>query len=218
MPSRGSAVLLPPENDVTFDSPLPPPPPSPSSSSRPDILLKIPTAYSADAFEDLLEQFPDLKVRYPNLPLKLQNGFSMGEFPILEETVIWPNSLTIDDRLNFIDDYFREEVEEGRMDGPFSRAEVESILGGPFQCSPISIDITFRPDGSEKLRLCTNLLKHSRLHPATNDFIDTSKYPTHFDTAARAADIVSPQAPSSPLSPLLPSVVRHFSFLPTTPC
>ena len=131
----------------------------------------------------------------------------MGEFPVLEETVIWPNSPTVEERIEFIDDYLKEEVEAGRMDGPFMKRQVEEILGSPFQCSPISIDVTIRPDGSEKLRLCTNLSKCSKLHPATNDFIDTSKYPTRFDTAAQVADIVSPvsslfMSPHSP--PMIP--------------
>ena len=115
----------------------------------------------------------------------------MGDFPELEESVIWPNSPTVEERASFVDEYLREEVEAGRMDGPFSKSQVEEILGSPFQSSPISIDVTIKPDGSEKLRLCTNLSKRSKLHPATNDYIDTSKYPTRFDTAALVADIVS---------------------------
>ena len=88
------------ENQVVFDSPVPPPPPSRSSSSHPDILLKIATPYNADAFESFLDQYPDLKSRYPNLVLKLRNGFVMGEFPVLEETVIWPNSPTVEERVH----------------------------------------------------------------------------------------------------------------------
>ena len=192
-PSLGSAVpLLPDSTETVFDSPLPPPPPSPSTSSHPNILLKIATPYDAEAFESFLIQFPELRSRYPNIVPKLKNGFSMGEFPELENTVIWPNSPTVEERLDFIDEYLREEVEAGRMDGPFSKMQVEEILGSPSQCSPISIDVSIKADGSEKLRLCTNLSKRSRQHPATNDFIDTSKYPTRFDTAAMVADTVSP--------------------------
>ncbi len=192
-PSPGSAVpLLLDSTELIFNSPLPPPAPSSSSSSHPHILLKIATPYDADSFDDFLNQYPDLRTKYPNLAFKLRNGFSMGEFPELEDTVIWLNSPTVEERLDFIEEYLREEVEVGRMDRPFSRMQVEVILGSPFQCSPISIDVSIKADGSEKLRLCTNLSKRSREHPATNDFIDTSKYPTKFDTAAMVADIVSP--------------------------
>ena len=115
----------------------------------------------------------------------------MGEFPELKETVVWNNSPSVEERMEFVEAYFAEEVSAGRMDGPYSRREVEEILGGPFQCSPISIDVTYKADGSEKLRMCNNLSKRSKYHPATNDYIDTSKYPTCFDTAAKVADTVS---------------------------
>ena len=78
------------------------------------------------------------------------------------------------------------------MDRPFSKMQVEEILGSSFQCSPISINISIKADGSEKLHLCTNLSKCSRQHPVTNDFIDTLKYPVRFDTAAMVASTVSP--------------------------
>ncbi len=173
------------------DTPFPPPLPPASSSSRPDILLKVATPYNADAYDSFFDRYPDLRRRFPTLVHKLKNVFSMGEFPELKETVIWDNSPSVEERMDFVENYFAEEVSAGRMDGPFSRQEVEEILGGPFQCSPISIDVTQKPDGSEKLRLCNNLSKRSKQHPATNDFIDTSKYPTRFDTAAMVADTVS---------------------------
>ena len=88
-------------------------------------------------------------------------------------------------RSDFVEEYLREEVEAGRMDGPFTQSEIEGILGGPFQCSPISVDVTIRADGSEKLRLCNNLSKRLKHHPVMNDFIDTSKYPMRFDSAAK---------------------------------
>ena len=106
--------------------------------------------------------------------------------------VIWPNSPTVEERLDFIDEYLREEVEAGRMDGLFSKTQVEEILGSSFQCSPISIDVSIKADSSEKLHLCTNLSKRSRQHPATNDFINTLKYLTRFNTAAMVANMVSP--------------------------
>ncbi len=213
MPSLGSADLLRLEtsensSDDIRDTPFPPPLPLASSSSRPDILLKIVTPYNADAYDSFFDLHPDLRRQYPTLVHKLKNGFSMGDFPDLEETVIWDNTRSVEERMEFVEEYFAEEVAAGRMDGPYSRQEVEEILGGPFQCSPISIDVTYKPDGTEKLRLCNNLSKRSKQHPATNDFIDTSKYPTRFDTAAKVADTVS----CFPVIPSLPSFVN--SLLP----
>ncbi|SJL14075.1 uncharacterized protein ARMOST_17530 [Armillaria ostoyae] len=155
-----------------------------------DIRNRIVTPYNADAIESLLAQH-NLLDQHPDLALKLRSGFPMGDFPPLHQSVIFPNYVLDPAHTAFIDDYFDEEETSGRMSGPFSREEVEAILG-PFQCSPCSVNSQDQgPDLPPKLRVVRNLSKGSSVHPSTNDFIDSSKFPTRFGSAAEVAKIVS---------------------------
>lgn len=155
-----------------------------------DIRNRIVTPYNADAIESLLAQH-NLLDQHPDLALKLRSGFPMGDFPPLHQSVIFPNYVSDPAHTAFIDDYFDEEETSGRMSGPFSREEVEAILG-PFQCSPCSVNSQDQgPDLPPKLRVVRNLSKGSSVHPSTNDFIDSSKFPTRFGSAAEVAKIIS---------------------------
>ncbi|KAJ8503034.1 hypothetical protein ONZ45_g11221 [Pleurotus djamor] len=135
-----------------------PPLPSRQSSTNPDVLLRVKTPYNADAFDRFFTAFPHLKQQYPNLTHKLRHGFPMGNFPEkLDKTVTWPNGRSVDKHPEFMAEYFAEEVEAGRLSGPYSRSEVEGILGGPFQCSPVTVNIQPQGPGVDpKLRLCSD--------------------------------------------------------------
>jgi hypothetical protein len=54
-----------------------------------EILNRVTTPYNADTFEHMLDKH-DLTARYPNLVRNLRNGFPMGDFPDLEQTIISP--------------------------------------------------------------------------------------------------------------------------------
>ncbi|RXW23127.1 hypothetical protein EST38_g2722, partial [Candolleomyces aberdarensis] len=190
-----------PASSVRLDAPcspitgelLPPPLPDPLSSTNSDILNRICTPYVADAFNSLFDKFPTLREEFPHLTQKLREGFPMGVFPELTETVIFPNNKSINQHMDFVDQYFKEEVESGRMSGPYSKEELEGILGGPFQCSPIAIDEK-EVEGSfeKKLRLCINLSKSSKSQPSTNSYSDKEDFPTKYDTAEYVSELVSP--------------------------
>jgi hypothetical protein len=78
------------------------------------------------------------------------------------------------------------------MSGPYSQVEVEDILQGPFQCSPMIVSEQAQGPGEPpKLRVCCNLSKGTQAHPSTNDYIDKDCFPTKFGTAAQVAEIVS---------------------------
>jgi len=116
----------------------------------------------------------------------------MGEFPPLSRSVIFPNRPSCSNYANEIRTYLNEEVIAGRMHGPFCREEMEDIMKRPFQSSPLIIDVQPQPDGVlDKLRMCRHLSKRDKLHPSTNDFVDTSKFPTHFGSVSEVAEIVS---------------------------
>ncbi|RXW17779.1 hypothetical protein EST38_g8069 [Candolleomyces aberdarensis] len=201
-----SPPSAPPASSVKLDAPrspvtgelLPPPLPDPLSSTNPDILNRICTPYVADAFDSLFDKFPTLRQEFPHLTQKLREGFPMGVFPDLTETVIFPNNKSINQHTDFVDQYFKEEVESGRMSGPYSKEELEGILGGPFQCSPIAIDEK-EVEGSfeKKLRLCINLSKSSKTHPSTNSYSDKEDFPTKYDTAEYVSELISSSPPGT---------------------
>ncbi|KAJ3547242.1 hypothetical protein NMY22_g1729 [Coprinellus aureogranulatus] len=171
---------------------LPPPLPPNLISSNPEILNRICTPYDADAFEAIFREFPQLREENPHLIQKLREGFPMGIFPELTETRIFPNNPSVYEHIDFIDEYFAEEVEAGRMSGPYTAEEVEAILGGPFQCSPLSVDEK-EIDGSfeYKLRMCTNLSKGDAKTPSVNSYSNKEDFPTNYDPASLVGDLVS---------------------------
>ncbi|SJL09303.1 uncharacterized protein ARMOST_12680 [Armillaria ostoyae] len=121
----------------------------------------------------------------------------MGEFPPLQHMIIFPNYVSDPAHTAFIDDYLDKEVTATRMSGPFSQEEVEAILG-PFQYSPCSVNSQDQgPDLPPKLRVIRNLSKSDKLHPSTNDYIDSSKFPTRFGSVAEVAKIISMAPPGT---------------------
>jgi hypothetical protein len=156
-----------------------------------EIFSRITTPYDVDAIESLLEKH-NLGDSYPFLINNLRRGFPMGDFPPLLETVIFPNNDSAVTHAPFVADHLAEEVRALRMSGPFSQREVETILKGPFQCSPIIIASQSQAPGEpDKLRLCRHLSKSNKAHPSTNDWIDKEKFPTKFGSAAAVAELVS---------------------------
>jgi hypothetical protein len=195
--SRPTRALSAEVDDFLASVPIPPRP-----TAYDDILNRVLTPYDASAFESMLEKH-NLTHQYPNLVQNLREGFPMGDFPELKTTVIFANDSSVDDHRDFVTTYIQE-VAAGRMSGPYSQAQAEDILQGPFQCSPMIVSEQAQGPGEPpKLRLCRNLSKGTRAHPSTNDFIDKDSFPTKFGTAAQVAEIVSTFPPVSvfPMAP-----------------
>ncbi len=112
--------------------------------------------------------------------------------PDLQQTVVFPNHPSCFAHFPAVDGYLAEEVSAGRMSGPFTKSNVEWILHGPFQASPLIVAVqTQQPGTPDKLRICRHLSKGSKIYPSVNSYIDKEDFPTRFDTAAHVADIVS---------------------------
>ncbi|KAF5339341.1 hypothetical protein D9611_009804 [Ephemerocybe angulata] len=173
------------------------------TSTHPDILNRICTPYDADAFDTIFDSYPHLREENPHLTEKLRHGFPMGVFPHLSETTIYPNNPSAEEHLDFIDEYFAEEVEARRMSGPYTKEEVEAILGGSFQCHPLSIDEK-EIEGSFELkpRMCINLSNGTKSRPSANSYADKEEFPTHYDPASHVGDLVSSRIPQFPFPPL----------------
>jgi hypothetical protein len=174
------------------------------------IFSHIQTPYNPDAFYTLLQKH-DLTSSYPFLTRNLRNGFPMGEFPVLAENVIFPNHPSCTNYDNEIRTYLQEEVAAGRMFSPFSQAEIQDIMKGPFQSSPLIINVQSQPDSApDKICMCRHMSKRDKLHPSTNDYVDASKFPTRFGSVSEVGEIVSPF-----LSTLkIPTTLHTFHNLP----
>jgi hypothetical protein len=93
------------------------------------------TPYKVKAWEDFLLRC-NLLVKYPKLLLSLQKGFDAGIRPIYLTTTP-TNSSTLHQHPEAYREMVSNEYNKGRYIGPYSRHEVESLIG-PFQSSPLS--------------------------------------------------------------------------------
>lgn len=94
------------------------------------------------------------------------------------------------------------------MSGPYSKEELEDIVKGPFQSSPLVVSIQPQEGLPDKIRICRHLSKSNHNHPSTNDHVDADKFPTRFGSASQMAEIVS--------TFLFCHLFRHL-FFPTPP-
>ncbi|PPR05117.1 hypothetical protein CVT24_010092 [Panaeolus cyanescens] len=175
-------------------------PPVPSSTLFPHSLYdKIVTPYSADAFESYLNSL-NIAHKYPLLCENLRKGFPLGNMPEITQTHIFPNHFSVLGHEEVIDSYLKEEVECGRLDGPFSKELVEGILRGPFFSSPLLI--VSQPQGPnlpDKIRVCRHLSKEDakRDIPSVNSYIVKDDFPTRFDTATKVAKMIALAPPGT---------------------
>ena len=134
-----------------------------------------------------------LSSQYPDLVSKLSQGFPLSlssfSFPFSETP---PNHFSCIGYDSVIDDYVKEEVSLGRMDGPFSRSELDIIFGDTFVSTPLIIVSKKGPLGQpDKIRICRNSSKSYGCGVSVNDFIDPDDFSTLWTTATQVADVVS---------------------------
>jgi len=161
------------------------------SSEHSLIFNRVSHPYNPDAFESFLLKH-NLLSDYPLLPFNLRHGFPLGHMPSISSTVIIPNNPSVLPYMDTVSDYLRKELLTGRMSGPFSREEVELILLGPFQSSPLIVSVQPQEPGTpDKLRICRHLSKATKIHASVNSHIRKEDFPTRFDMASKVADMVS---------------------------
>jgi hypothetical protein len=134
--------------------------------------------------------------RYPHLVSFLNHSFRISNMPPILHTTIHPIHPSIKAHGSFARDHILEETAHGRMLGPFTRSEMESICGGAFHCLPYLVVVCPGNAGKpDKLRLCINLLKSGsdeagRNVLSVNEHIDPDDFVTRFDLAMIMADKV----------------------------
>lgn len=181
------------------------------------ILSHIETPYDPAAFTFFLEKH-DLISKYPFLVRNLCNGFPMEEFPHLTSSVIFKNHPSFSVYKLVICEYLESEVVAHRMSGPLVYEEMFDLMKGPFQSLPLIVDVQVQPGKApDKLRICRHLSKHDKWHLSTNNYIDTDKFPTHFGSASKVANLVSPSLSICTVVPhLYPTHPVSHSFHPYT--
>lgn len=188
-----------------------------STAHHTSIFDCIPHPYNPDAFESLLLKH-GLSSHYPLLPSNLRHGFPLGRMPALTKGVVLPNNPSTHAYMSDVQDYLKKELQSGRMSGPFSREETETILRGPFQSSPLIVSLQPQQRGMpDKVRICRHLSKASKFHASVNSHIQKDDFPTRFDLASKVAEIVSflplPSSPFSLFSLCAPFVFRAWGHL-----
>src|SRR5882757_5379473 len=119
--------------------------------------------------------------RYPTLPSAILNGFDAGIRPITF-TYAPLNSPSISQLASVFEDIVQIEFAKGRYIGPFSRQEVEDVIG-PFQTSPLSL--VEKPGKPNQFRLIQNLSFPHKPRPpiySINHNIDSDLYPCTWGT------------------------------------
>ena len=94
------------------------------------------TPYKPSAWCNWLERH-GLLGRYPNLYRSLMHGFDLG-IPGISQKYVLANNPSIYKLLGEYEEIVDKEFQKGRYISPFSRADLESIIG-PFQSSSLSL-------------------------------------------------------------------------------
>ena len=133
---------------------------------------------------------------YPQIPSFLTYGADAG-IPQIRTTFTPPNHPSIASHQTFFDEIVNIEFQKGRYWGPFSKTELESIIG-PFQTSPLSLIPKAGKPG--KFRLIQNLsyprnITHNLR--SINSSIETDLYPCTWGTFATVATLVWSLPPGS---------------------
>ena len=154
------------------------------------IFFSIIHPYDTNAFHHFISKH-NLTSFYSLLVTNLRYGFPLGDMPKLTDTVIFKNHPSMLLYPDAIDKYLTDELEAGRMSGPFSLPHIQEILRGAVFCSPLLVSVQTQQLGMpDKLHVCQHLSKGDKNTPSMNSHIHKEDFPTRFDTASRVADIV----------------------------
>ena len=155
---------------------------------------KIRTPLVASEWSSALEA-AGITHRYPFIPLFISCGADAGIGQILS-TFVPPNHLSIIEHRDIFTDIVNTEFDKGRYWGPYSRVELEDMIG-PFQTSPLSL--IPKPGKPGKFRLIQNLSYPRKLIgvQSINSSIETDLYPCTWGTFSTVATLAWSLPPNS---------------------
>jgi hypothetical protein len=113
--------------------------------------------------------------------------------PSISHTIIQKNHYKSEKDVAIAEEYFQDEVQFGRMVGPITVLEAETLLGSCFQTSPVGI--VSKAGSPGKFRIIRDLSFKGVADKAVNDWIDADA-PTHWVGFAEFAKYVSTTLPS----------------------
>jgi hypothetical protein len=143
-------------------------------------LYRITTPYKAEGFRIALEE-NGLTSRYPNIVTDIKQGSPIGNPPQLTHSFIPPNMKSALQHPQIVDEHIAEEVQAGRMSGPFTLNETHIIFKGHFRTSPLGL--TEKEPGDGKFRLIRNLSKRDADGVSVNDMLNSDDFPTRWGSA-----------------------------------
>ena len=148
----------------------------------------LPTPYIAEGFRSLLHQ-TGLTSIYPNIADDILHGSPIGNPTRLTETFIPKNMKTAMDNPHIVDEHIQEEMDAGRMTGPFSIEEEHYIFGGNFHTTPLGL--IQKEENTTKWRVIRNVSKKDSHGISVNNMIDSNDFPTRWSSAWIVAQYVS---------------------------
>ena len=109
------------------------------------------TPYRVEGWVTALHQC-NLQQKYPNLVHDLMYGSRIGIPPLLSHTFIPPNMTSANEHAEMVDQHFQDELNAGRMSGPYTVPEAMHLFHGHFRMAPIGL--IEKPPGCGKWRMC----------------------------------------------------------------
>ena len=171
------------------------------------------TLYDGRAWAEQLSSL-GLQEKYPRLVQGFAEGFDLG-IPLIQRTYAPPNHPSVASLFNVYSSIIENELHAGRYIGPFSRAQLELVLG-PFQTSPLSlVPKTSKP---RKYRAVHNFSYPHEPSPdaiSINAHIDSDNFPCTWGTFATVALIIARLPPGSQAS--VRDVAEAYRTVPAKP-
>ena len=158
------------------------------------------TPYNAQVWESLLTD-SGLLQKYPSLPQSLRSGFIIN-IPNIISTQTPPNNAAVKDLQVHFDRIINLELHKKRYIGPFSRKNLEFLLG-PFQTSPFSI--IPKPGKPDRYRVIQNYsFPHNTTpihpNPSINSSLNSDDFPTTWGTFTIVSLIIHQLPPHSQIA------------------
>lgn len=164
------------------------------STTAPSDLLKIITPLRWQAWEEELENAGILD-KYCDIVYNISHGFPSGVSSTITKTFIPPNHASSRNNPQPIQDYIDKELANGRYSGPFTKDQLESIIG-PFRSSPLG---AVPKPGTTKIRLVQDLSfpRDDPYQPSVNSEIDSGEFPCEWGSFTDAFLLVARAPPGT---------------------
>jgi hypothetical protein len=152
-------------------------------------LFTINTPFIPDEWEKLLNNITSFNNKFSNIPTSMRFGFDMGVHTPPVYTFIPPNHSSATSFPDHVMSHIQNELALGRYSGPFTRTELESLIGS-FRSSPLGT-VPKSHDSTER-RIVQDLSfpRNDPTLPSINDQINIEDFRCDWGTFNDVRDIV----------------------------